>query len=66
MEILNLIIHWKNILGKGMDCHMLALKQIAMENGFGLPDLFQDDSYAISNHFALSTSQVSFFILFAY
>jgi len=37
---------------------MLALKQIALENGFGLPDLFQDDSYAISNHFALSTSQV--------
>jgi hypothetical protein len=38
---------------------MLALKQIAIENDFGVPDLFQDDSYAISNHFALSTSQVS-------
>lgn len=44
-----------------MDCHLLALKQIALENGFGLPDLFLDESFAVSNHFSLSTSQVKLF-----
>lgn len=42
-----------------MDCHLLALKQIAIEHGYGVPELFTDESYAISNHFSLSTSQVS-------
>lgn len=41
-----------------MDCHLLALKQIAIEHGFGVPDLFLDESYQISNRFSLSTSQV--------
>lgn len=41
-----------------MDCHLLALKQISIENGFDLPELFADESYKISNYFSLSTSQV--------
>lgn len=49
----------QNILGKGMDCHLLALKQISEESGHGTPALFTDPSYRISNQFALSTSQVS-------
>jgi choline O-acetyltransferase len=52
------VFYLKNILGKGMDCHLLALKEIAVENGFGVPDLFKDESYGISNHFSLSTSQI--------
>ncbi|CAF0758861.1 unnamed protein product [Rotaria sordida] len=49
----------QNILGDGMDCHMLALKQIARDNNFSIPDLFLDPGYALSNHFNLSTSQVT-------
>ncbi len=37
---------------------MLALKKVAEENDFGTPELFQDESYQISNKFTLSTSQV--------
>lgn len=48
----------QSILGKGMDCHLMALKQIAIENGFDLPELFTDKSFDVSNHFSLSTSQV--------
>nr|AUJ88962.1 ChAT protein [Epiphanes senta] len=47
-----------SILGKGMDCHLMALKQIAIENGFDLPELFTDKSFDVSNHFSLSTSQI--------
>jgi hypothetical protein len=36
----------------------MALKKIADENGFDEPDLFTDESYRISNHFSLSTSQI--------
>jgi len=42
-----------------MDCHLLALKCIAEENNFEIPELFTDDSYRISNYFQLSTSQVN-------
>ena len=51
----------QNILGKGMDCHLLALKRISEENGLGTPELLKDDSYNISNQFVLSTSQVNNF-----
>jgi carnitine O-acetyltransferase len=43
-----------------MDCHLLALKQIAIENGLEIPEIFTDQSYSISNYFSLSTSQVTF------
>ncbi|CAF1101844.1 unnamed protein product [Didymodactylos carnosus] len=49
----------QNILGQGMDNHMLALKQIAHDYQIPTPELFLDESYKISNHFALSTSQVT-------
>lgn len=47
-----------SILGKGMDCHLLALKQISIEQGYEIPALFTDESYKISNYFQLSTSQI--------
>jgi choline O-acetyltransferase len=48
----------QSILGKGMDCHLLGLKQVAIENSFDMPEVFLDDSFSISNHFSLSTSQI--------
>jgi len=38
---------------------VLALKQIARDNNLSIPDLFLDPGYALSNHFSLSTSQVT-------
>lgn len=38
---------------------MLALKQIARDNSMPIPELFLDPGYALSNHFNLSTSQVT-------
>ncbi|XP_050534663.1 choline O-acetyltransferase [Daktulosphaira vitifoliae] len=46
-----------NILGMGIDIHLLGLRQAAKENGLPCP-LFEDDSYRIANNFALSTSQL--------
>lgn len=43
-----------------MDCHLLALKCVADENGYEMPEIFKDESYKISNYFQLSTSQVKF------
>ena len=38
---------------------VLALKQIARDNNLPIPELFLDPGYALSNHFSLSTSQVT-------
>ena len=53
-----------NILGKGIDVHLLGLRQQAVECGMDVPQLFLDDTFKIANHFTLSTSQVSFGIMF--
>lgn len=49
-----------NILGMGIDVHILGLKQAARENAMACP-IFEDDSFRIANQFALSTSQVIHF-----
>lgn len=49
-----------NILGMGIDAHLLGLRQAARENAIPCA-IFEDDSYRLANHFALSTSQVIFF-----
>lgn len=51
-----------NILGQGIDIHLLGLHQAALQIDCAeaLP-LFQDDSFRQINHFALSTSQVAHF-----
>jgi choline O-acetyltransferase len=48
----------ENILGEGIDIHLMGLKQQALEMGMELPKLFEDEAFQIANHFALSTSQV--------
>lgn len=46
------------ILGRGIDNHLLGLRQIAEQCAMKTPTLFVDGSYQTSNHFTLSTSQV--------
>ncbi|KAK3089454.1 hypothetical protein FSP39_003760 [Pinctada imbricata] len=48
----------QTILGHGIDCHMMGLRNIAMEMDLPIPEVFLDDSYIKSNHFTMSTSQV--------
>ena len=48
----------QTILGHGIDCHMLGLRNIAAEKGLPIPEVFKDQGYTKSNHFSLSTSQV--------
>ncbi|XP_023716544.1 choline O-acetyltransferase isoform X2 [Cryptotermes secundus] len=48
----------ENILGQGIDIHLLGLRELAKDLGEPLPDIFQDEVYKTANHFALSTSQV--------
>ena len=48
----------ENILGQGIDIHLLGLRELAKDLGEPLPDIFQDEAYRTANHFALSTSQV--------
>lgn len=49
----------QTILGHGIDCHLLGLKETAAMLDMPTPKLFTDDTYKQSNHFTLSTSQVS-------
>jgi choline O-acetyltransferase len=48
----------ENITGEGIDVHLLGLRQQALELGMEVPRLFTDETFKVSNHFALSTSQV--------
>jgi choline O-acetyltransferase len=48
-----------NIYGLGIDNHLMGLRYAAKEAGESIPEIFTDEAYAIVNHFALSTSQVS-------
>ncbi|KAL1139526.1 hypothetical protein AAG570_006509 [Ranatra chinensis] len=47
-----------NILGQGIDVHLLGLREQSKLMNMPM-DLFNDESYRICNHFALSTSQVA-------
>ncbi|KAL0100387.1 hypothetical protein PUN28_019622 [Cardiocondyla obscurior] len=48
-----------NIYGQGIDNHLMGLRYAAKEAGDPIPEIFTDEAYAIVNHFALSTSQVT-------
>ncbi|XP_046391874.1 choline O-acetyltransferase-like isoform X3 [Ischnura elegans] len=49
----------ENILGEGIDIHLLGLREAAKEAGETLPLLFRDDeAFRLANHFSLSTSQI--------
>ncbi|XP_069173979.1 choline O-acetyltransferase [Procambarus clarkii] len=47
-----------NILGRGVDIHLLGLREMGKEMGLPTPEIFSHRSYQVSNHFRLSTSQV--------
>ncbi|XP_055678973.1 choline O-acetyltransferase [Lutzomyia longipalpis] len=49
----------QNILGQGIDIHLLGLREACKERGGPLHELFTDESYKIANCFLLSTSQVA-------
>ena len=51
--------HWYRLLLKRHFSSVLALKQIARDNRLAIPELFLDPGYLLSNHFSLSTSQVT-------
>ncbi len=48
----------QTILGHGIDNHLLGLRETAVELGLPTPAIFADESYAMSIHFTVSTSQV--------
>lgn len=48
----------QNILGYGIDIHLLGLREACKDLGEPLHELFTDESYKISQCFLLSTSQV--------
>lgn len=48
----------QNILGQGLDIHLLGLREACKDSGEPLHELFTDESYKISQCFLLSTSQV--------
>uniref|UniRef100_A0A665WVM1 Choline/carnitine acyltransferase domain-containing protein n=1 Tax=Echeneis naucrates TaxID=173247 RepID=A0A665WVM1_ECHNA len=50
---LNSVIH-----GQGIDRHLLGLKMQAIEDLTSMPEIFMDTSYAVAQHYNLSTSQV--------
>lgn len=50
----------QNILGHGVDIPLLGLREASREVTGELHELFTDESYAISQCFLLSTSQVRF------
>lgn len=49
----------QNIMGQGIDIHLLGLREACKDRGGPLHDLFTDESYEIANCFLLSTSQVN-------
>ncbi|XP_023310152.1 choline O-acetyltransferase [Anoplophora glabripennis] len=53
----------ENILGQGIDIHLLGLREAARETSptaaVPLPEIFTHPSYRIANRFLLSTSQVA-------
>ncbi|XP_062535278.1 choline O-acetyltransferase [Armigeres subalbatus] len=49
----------QNILGHGIDIHLLGLREACREQQGSLHELFTDESYKIVNCFLLSTSQVA-------
>ncbi|XP_072844887.2 carnitine O-acetyltransferase [Pogona vitticeps] len=45
--------------GMGIDRHLLALKLEAIADGFRVPEIFMDTSYAVGSYWKLSTGQVA-------
>ncbi|XP_001605246.2 choline O-acetyltransferase isoform X2 [Nasonia vitripennis] len=48
-----------NITGHGIDNHLMGFRYAAEESGEPTPEIFNDEAYKITQHFALSTSQIT-------
>jgi hypothetical protein len=48
----------QNILGQGIDIHLLGLREACREVEGNMHEIFTDDCFKIANCFLLSTSQV--------
>lgn len=48
----------QTILGHGIDCHLLGLRECAVDACIPMPDFFKDEGFRLANHFTMSTSQV--------
>ncbi|XP_070689556.1 carnitine O-acetyltransferase-like [Pempheris klunzingeri] len=44
--------------GQAIDRHLLGLKMLSIEDLTSMPEIFMDTSFAVANHYNLSTSQV--------
>jgi len=53
------------LMGKGMDRHLFALKNLAQKNARALPELYTDKSYQVLSKIILSTSTLSSDALYA-
>jgi carnitine O-acetyltransferase len=53
-------------LGQGVDRHLLGLKLAAIENGMQVHPLYKDPSYVRSTHFKITSSQVTFLLIYIY
>lgn len=49
---------FKAIYGQAIDRHLLGLKMQGIEDLTSMPEIFMDTSFAVAQHFNLSTSQV--------
>lgn len=58
LELMILFTRLQAVAGMGTDNHLLGLRETAKEMKMETPDIFSDETYHISNHFILSTSQV--------
>jgi choline O-acetyltransferase len=47
-----------NIMGQGIDNHLMGLRYAALEIGEPIPEILNDEAFKILQHFTLSTSQV--------
>ena len=46
------------ILGKGIDNHLVGLREMVKLAGIEMPEVFTDETFQLSWQFTLSTSQV--------
>lgn len=49
--------HCQAIHGQAIDRHLLGLKMLSIEDLTSMPEIFMDTSFAVAEHYNLSTSQ---------
>lgn len=56
--MLHTCVCFQAVHGQAIDRHLLGLKMQSITDLTSMPEIFMDTSYAVANHFNLSTSQV--------